>query len=254
MQLRIVTWNIFYGKELHKILESIKTNKDFANIDFFAIQEASVHEGIEDTQRIAQTLGKEYDYFQVTAQESKGLAQANAIIWNTKRVIVTNKEVLHLPNFTQVRLGNLEKTFKYLSKKEKRNSIIIEGTIEKKTFRIYAAHFDVIGFRLKTEQLRCVLEDDEKRNTVDFICIAGDLNTFKIIKRPTWGVLKLLAQDHGFIDITSQINWTFHKKAIRFYQKTDSIFIKNNNPVSYFSMSSNIPGSDHIPIFANIEM
>lgn len=254
MNLKIVTWNIFFGKELGRILDVVRTNKEFANVDFFILQEASVHDGIEDAERIASAIGKDYDYFLATAQERKGMVQANAVIWNTKRVTVSNKEVLPLPTFRQAKLGHFEKTIKHISKKEKRNSLIIEGIVDKKTFRLYATHFDVIGFELKTVQLLCLLEDNAKRNTKDFTCIAGDLNTFKIIKHPTWKTLKMLADYHGFTDITTHITWTFHKRAFHYFQKTDSIFIKKSDTISYSSESRNFPGSDHIPIFADISI
>src|SRR6185312_3493347 len=81
MTLRIATWNIFFGNDLATILHTIKTHEDFKNLDIFAIQEASIHDGVEDAKRIAAAFGAQYDYYQVTSHMYKGIVQANAIVW-----------------------------------------------------------------------------------------------------------------------------------------------------------------------------
>lgn len=253
MKLRIATWNVFLGMDLKGVLNSIETDDNFKNIDIFALQEASIHDGIEDAKVIAATLGREYKYFQVTAQTIKGFPQANAIIWNSERVKVNKKDTISLPTFEESVIGRVERTVKRFLPVEKRNSVIIEGLIGKKSFRFYSVHFDVLGFAHKKNQLAKIFMHDKERGKVDIVCVAGDLNTFKILKRPLWTSLSNLATEYGFLDITTTIKWTFSRKVIRIRQKTDAIFLKNKK-IKYSSWSSNIKGSDHIPLFAIVEI
>jgi len=254
MTLRIATWNIFFGNDLATILHTIKTHEDFKNLDIFAIQEASIHDGVEDAKRIAAAFGAQYDYYQVTSHIYKGIVQANAIVWNTKKVTIIKKHNIDLPFATDVRLGSGEKILKHFIPSGKRKSLVIEGIIARKSFRLYAAHFDVIGFRHRSAQMACILEDDEKRKQVDFSCILGDLNTFAFFKRPTWINLKELAKRYGYRDITTHITWTFQRQRIRFKQKLDAILLKEADNIKYVCWSTNIAGSDHIPLFVQIEL
>ncbi len=252
-QLRICTWNIHFGHELPLILKIIKKSKDFQNIDLLALQETSIHNGIDDALTIAQILGKEYDYFQVNAHLFKKIPQANALIWNTKRIMVTKKESFFLPKVYQGNISRLEKTFFLFVPKQQRNSLVIEGKFSKKTIRIYVSHLDVFGFAHKRAQLATVFLDEKIREEVDMTFIAGDFNTFKFYKRPTWQSLADDTALYGFKDITSDIIWTFFHPKLRMRQKLDAIFIKPQN-LSYTSWSLDIPGSDHIPVFANINL
>lgn len=254
MKLRIATWNIFLGSNLKEVLKAIDSHNEFKKIDILALQESSIHGGVEDAKIIAKALGKKYKYFQVTAQKIRGLNQANAVIWNSEVVKITKKETFNLPTFEELLVGSFERALKSFFPSEHRNSVIIEGKIGKKFVRFYSVHFDVIGFAHKKNQLHKVLVHDSERDNVDLVCIAGDLNTFKIMKRPLWTSLSILASAHGFLDITTTIKWTFSRKVIRMRQKTDAIFLKSKKIKSYSSWSSNIAGSDHIPLFAIIEI
>jgi len=80
---RICTWNIQLGLQLDTILAAIETEADFSGLDLLALQEASLHDQVEDAFRIAEALGPTYDYFQVTAQLLGEAPQANALVWNT---------------------------------------------------------------------------------------------------------------------------------------------------------------------------
>jgi endonuclease/exonuclease/phosphatase family metal-dependent hydrolase len=254
MKIRIATWNISYANDLSAILNAIRYQDEFKDIDIFALQEGAMHNGHEDAFYIAKALGKDYAYFQGTTQQGKDLIQANALVWNTKRVKVKKKEIITLPNYKTAPLGAIEKTFKALTHKEKKNSVMIEGNIDNTTFRMYGSHFDVLAMKLRTLQLQKLLDHHISREPVEIACIAGDLNTFKIIKRPKWTDLHAAAKAHNFIDITTDIQWTFRHLKFRYRQKLDSIFMQKNKQMHFTSWSVNVKGSDHIPIFANIDL
>lgn len=271
LAISIATWNLHYGIELKKILNSIKKNKGFSNIDFLMLQEASIHADKEDASLISKCLGKNYTYFQATAQKSNGFAQANAIIWNTQKISVDTFDILEMPPFHST--SRLRMPYKRIYDKEhkiavflksvfqKRITLLLEGKIYDKTFRIYVVHFDILGLASKKRQMSFVLENADNRKKVDIEIIAGDINTFKYFNFPQWNSIKEITENSGFKDLTTEIKWTY--SDIRFTKKylskhkLDAIFIRQKNKQSinsYKSWSLDIPGSDHIPVFANITL
>src|SRR5919201_950177 len=109
--IRFCTWNIEFGFQLNTILDALEQCSDFVNIDLLALQEASIHGGVEDGRVIAATLGKKYDHYQITAQHIEGRVQANTLVWNTERVHVLTKGSVKLPQMHEVKLPRAERTF-----------------------------------------------------------------------------------------------------------------------------------------------
>jgi endonuclease/exonuclease/phosphatase family metal-dependent hydrolase len=233
------------------------------------LQEASIHNGEEDAKAIATTLGDNYTYFQATAQKLKEIPQANALIWNKKKIVIESFDILELPPLHSG--SRLQIPYKKIYNKEhrlaifiktvlqKRISLLLEGKIYEKKFRIYVVHFDIVGFASKKRQLSFVLEDARKRKKVDIEIIAGDINTFKYFNFPNWKSIKELINNTGFIDVTSDITWTFSdsrfSKNYPTKHKLDAIFIRHAiKSCTFNAWSLDIPGSDHIPVFANITL
>lgn len=269
--ITVATWNLHYGIELQKIVKSIKTNTHFANIDFLMLQEASIHDNREDAQVIAEILGGNYTYFQVTAQKSNGFTQANAIIWNTEKVTITTFDIIEMPPFHSD--SRLHMPYKKIYDKEhklavflknifqKRISLVLEGKIYKNSFRIYVVHFDLLGLASKKKQMSFLLDNANRRKKVDIEIIAGDINTFNYFNFPLWSGIKKITEKAGFMDLTTDIEWTFSDRRFNYdylaRHKLDAIFIRHifkQSELLYSSWSLNIPGSDHIPVFANITL
>ena len=112
-----------------------------------------------------------------------------------------------------------------------------------------------IQYALKHQQFNYILEDAQKRSAADLSVIAGDLNTFRLFRaRPSWQQLEDAANTVGFRDITTEILWTRSESGGRLKQKLDAIFIQQPRAVPYRSWSLEIPGSDHIPVFADLRL
>lgn len=251
--MKICTWNIKFGLGLPSILKTIRSHQEFHGLDFFAIQESSAHKNVEDARIIANELGREYDFFQVNTHRMFGHLQANAIIWNTNRVYISKKESFLLPKAQESKIPQWEKTFLRLIPKQQRNALVLEGTIEDKKIRIYVSHLDVVGFTHRRNQLNTIFLDNLLRSATDITCIAGDFNTIRFKKRPTWQAFVEDTKKQGFIDLTTEITWTFSEPRLRMKQKLDAIFLKPSHLI-YTSQSLEVPGSDHIPVFANITL
>ncbi|OLD26428.1 MAG: hypothetical protein AUJ02_02460 [Chloroflexi bacterium 13_1_40CM_3_65_12] len=130
--LRVCTWNINLGVRLDEILDAVSTHRDFAGLDLFALQEASVHRGHADARTIAAALGSGYECHQVTAQTIKGRIQANAMIWNRRRVKVDR--------FDHLRLTGGRRLYR-----QQRNSVVVEGESDRMSVLAYSVHLDIFG-------------------------------------------------------------------------------------------------------------
>ncbi len=252
--IRLCTWNIQLGSQLNQVLDALTHDHNFAGLELLALQEASIHHNIEDARTIAAVLGPTYDCYQVTAHLLNGREQANALVWNTERVRVRSKDSVRLPYAREVKLTRTERTLLRALPVQQRISLVVEGVLGTELFRIYVAHLDVVGFAHKRHQFAHILNDARLRPPVDLTILAGDLNTFKIRSRPTWSQLIAAAQADGFQDLTSEIRWTHSVRPLRMKQKLDAIFIRHNAPLEYRSWSLDIPGSDHIPVLAEITL
>ena len=273
--LRLCTWNIEFGLQLDAIVSAVKSCADFAGIDMLALQEASIHDGVEDGRVIAQALGSQYEYYQMAAQRVNGRVQANALIWNVDCVRVETRSSVKLPQRHEVKLSHAERLFLRAIPLQHRISLVVEARVATgarpaaparqpledvgpeadKLVRIYVAHLDVMGYELKRQQFHYILEDAQKRPAADLSVIAGDLNTFRLFRaRPSWQQLEDAANAVGFREITTEILWTRSESNGRLKQKLDAIFIQQPRSVPYRSWSLEIPGSDHIPVFAELRL
>jgi endonuclease/exonuclease/phosphatase family metal-dependent hydrolase len=130
--------------------------------------------------------------------------------------------------------------------------LVFDCLVAGAVLRLYVAHLDVFGYHHKLEQFRRILGDVELREPADITLLAGDLNTFKMVRRPRWTVLRSAAEEVGFEDLTSEIKWTHSFRRVGVRQKLDAIFVRSDRPLSYESWSAELPGSDHIPVFVDI--
>jgi endonuclease/exonuclease/phosphatase family metal-dependent hydrolase len=251
--LRVCTWNIKQGQQLPTLLSELSERKDFSGLDVMAIQESFLHNETEDALVIAKEMGSDYECYQVNVSIPFGIIQGNAVIWNKKRLKIAKKASFFLPDVTSKLLPYWERALLRLIPKQERNCIVLDGRLGTKTIRIYVTHFDVLGFYHKMAQLDAIFAHEKLQKPTDICLVVGDFNTFKFVSRPSWRNMEKAAEQAGFTDLTTEIIWTFSRKMIRFRQKLDSIFIKPAN-FPYKSWSLDIGGSDHIPVFSDIEI
>jgi endonuclease/exonuclease/phosphatase family metal-dependent hydrolase len=253
MELNICTWNISFGNQLQTLKKTFKKSA-FKKIDIIALQETSVHSEIEDSKYLAEALGVNFASFQVKAQISKKKYQGNGFIWNTEDIKILKTESVILPDYKSAGISKSEYALKHILPKETRNCVIVEGIKDGKKFRIYNTHFDMIGFDLKRKQLLSIMSLDSDKKPADLVLIAGDFNTFRVLKYPRWKKFNEEANRLGFYDITDHIEWTFHRKLIRYRQKLDIIFLKKSGDISHKTSLKFYPGSDHFPVFASLKI
>lgn len=251
-RLRLCTWNLHLGLRLDRILESIDREEEFHDLDLVGLQEASEQGGLEDAEAIAARLGPAYRHVQVRTHLLRGRVQANALVWNSKRVQVREKDVLKLPRLVESQLPRAERALLRVMPRQQRTSLVFDCLVAGHAIRTYVAHLDVMGYQHKLQQFRRILSDSATRTPSEITILAGDLNTFKMATRPRWTRLRTAAAEAGFEDLTSDIKWTHSIRRVPVRQKLDAIFVSCERPLRYQSWSLDLPGSDHIPVFAEI--
>ncbi|HEV2140438.1 MAG TPA: endonuclease/exonuclease/phosphatase family protein [Candidatus Dormibacteraeota bacterium] len=243
--LRVCTWNIKLGLRLDEILEAVSKHRDFQGLDLLALQEASVHGGRPDAVTIASVLGRDYDCHQVAAQTIMSHVQANALIWNRRRIKVEGADHAQLPRAKSgVRPGRVLLA-------QRRSTVVVEGKAGRHTLVAYSVHLDIFGAAHKQAQLTHVLEDRKARDPADITVVAGDLNLYHLARWPSWSKLIDAYQKEGFVDAARSVRWTHSIGGIR--QKLDSILVRSTVDLKLRSWTLPLKGSDHIPLFADLE-
>jgi endonuclease/exonuclease/phosphatase family metal-dependent hydrolase len=181
----------------------------------------------------------------------QGHVQANALVWNAHRVRILEKDTLRLPGREESHLSRTERTLLSVLPVQRRTALVFDCWIAGQAIRLYVAHLDVLGYQHKLQQFNRILEDLATRDEADITILAGDLNTFRMGSRPRWTRLRIAAEEAGFEDLTTDIKWT-HRSRVPARQKLDAIFVRCERPLRYESWSLDLPGSDHIPVCAEI--
>jgi endonuclease/exonuclease/phosphatase family metal-dependent hydrolase len=253
-KLRLCGWNIQFGRRLDLVLEAIAWEPDFSGLDILALQEASEHAGEQDASAIAGRLGGNYLHHQVTAQEVRSELQANALIWNTRRLTEVSRGHLDLPFLSDPSgLSRAEGWLLARLHEQRRGAVVLEAMLDgAEPIRVYCAHADVLGFAHRLRQFAAVLADHAARPQVAMAIIAADLNTFGIASRPSWNALHRAASVAGFKDITSDVRWTHEVRGLPVRQKLDFVFATARPGLSHRAWTLPTRASDHLPQFVEL--
>lgn len=252
--LRFCSWNIQVGARRAHLMELVAQHPDFRGLDLITLQEASVYEQGDDASSIAHALGITYASYHHVYHHLGVHPQANALVWNKTSVQMDSIEHHTLPQHEQVNVPRAERAVLNRLKRQPRVNLIGDGKWNDLTLRVCAAHLDVLGYRFKQRQFRAVLDDLRARPHVDLTLLAGDFNTIRIARRPTWAELKRDAAELGLAAISENIQWTQAIRALRLKQKLDEIFFAAALPYQTRVWTLDVNGSDHLPIFADITL
>jgi endonuclease/exonuclease/phosphatase family metal-dependent hydrolase len=237
--IRLATWNVEFGHRLARVLESLSA---LPPLDLVALQELSVHHERHDAEVMAQRLGPDWRWAQVTAQVVAGRPQANGFLWDLRTVDVLDVQAVNLPTPSGRVMRALPRT--------RRNAVVMEARVADRRIRVYAVHLDVFGITHKHAQLAHILADASTRGPVDLMLIAGDMNTYGVAGRPRWSELRSLAHTAGFEELTVRVGWTHRRLGVR--QKLDAVFAAPAG-IPHRTWRLALPGSDHVPVLLELD-
>ncbi|HEX3506875.1 MAG TPA: endonuclease/exonuclease/phosphatase family protein [Candidatus Dormibacteraeota bacterium] len=242
--VRICTWNIQMGLRLGEVVDAVESHPDFAKVDLLALQESSIHDGRPDAEVIAEALGPEFRCFQATAQMLRGRDQGNALIWRPEAFQPDAPEVVALTGAGVVRMTRAEQTLLRAIPPQRRIALRAESA----AMRVYVVHLDVVGFTHKLEQFGAVVADMQARPEVPLTLVAGDLNTFGMPRLQMWRRIRASAKTAELVELTRTVRRTHWTS-----QKLDAIYMKGAAASEHHAWALAIRGSDHLPVFADIE-
>lgn len=236
--MRLLCWNIQLGRRLAAVTEAVIAS---APLDLVALQEASVHDGVEDAEVIARSLGPSYRWWQVTAQHLRGKPQANAVVWDSDSVAVKGRRVIELPTPS----GRVLRTVR----PSRRSALHVEGRAGGRTLSLHVVHLDVLGVTHKVAQFQAVLDDATASAPADVALIAGDLNTYGPARLRPWVALDRAATRAGYAELTGQVAWTHAAGRLR--QKLDAVFARPAGTLATARVLA-VDASDHRPLLVEL--
>jgi endonuclease/exonuclease/phosphatase family metal-dependent hydrolase len=232
------------GLRLEAVLDAVGSHPDFGTVDLLALQEASLHDGRQDAAAIAEALGPEFRSFQATAQMLRGRDQGNALIWRPGAFQPAAPEVVALAGTRAIGMTRAERALLRAIPPQRRIALRAESA----ALRVYVVHLDVIGFTHKLEQFGAVVADMQARPSVPVTLVAGDLNTFGMPRLQMWRRIRAAAKSAELVELTKAVRRTHWTS-----QKLDAIYLKSGLNVQHHAWALKVRGSDHLPVFADIE-
>jgi endonuclease/exonuclease/phosphatase family metal-dependent hydrolase len=186
-------------------------------------------------------MGRDYSFFQATAQLFRGREQGNALIWRRGLFDHHAHEVVSLSDFPPPPMSRTERALLRAVRPQRRIAIRAESA----ELRVYVMHLDVIGFAHKLEQFRAILNDMAARPPVPVTVLAGDLNTFGPPRLQLWRRIRAAGHEAGLVELTHGLRRT-HWTA----QKLDAIYVRGAVSAHHRAWTLNVRASDHLPVFA----
>jgi endonuclease/exonuclease/phosphatase family metal-dependent hydrolase len=248
--LRLCSWNIHLGLELERVLSAVRGNGHFQDLDVLLLQEASVHEGQTDAERIAEALGPSYQALQRNVDRLHGQVRGLGLVWNTAAFQPASTDLLPLPHVKASVLLRRHRYWLHPLRLRPRSALVVEGLATAGQLRIYDIHLSPVGFTFQTVQLATILRDAAHRSPCDVLALAGDFNSLRLDRR-RWAAWFAARQAEGFVNASQDVEWTFRSPSLPVRQKLDNALIRGDGLVCR-AHSPAIPGSDHLPLFVSV--
>jgi len=221
-RLRVVSFNIEYGKKVDAAIEALR-QAPLRDADVFSLQELDAP-GVE---RIAQALGLNYVFFPSALLPKTGRDFGAALLspWPLRE---PRKLVLpHAGRIVGVRrcltIATLDRGYD--------------------RYRVYAVHLPSplgVSGAQRRDQVQAILDDAAA--VTDPLLVVGDLNTREVAR---------LFEQAGYLWLTREVGTTAHRYGLHF--SFDHVFARGLLPGSTFEagvVRDNRGASDHSPIWS----
>lgn len=256
--LKVVTWNVEYGKKSAEIQQALTSDADLKDADVLLLQEvprldkSSTPQGINLARQLAQALKMDY-VFMVEWDRRLDATQVGE-----HGVAILSK--YPLGNVVQIRHTALHNFYGEKKHFGGRATLGADLALGSKRLRIYSAHLctrDYTGTG-RAKQATEIVSDTNQPGRPAAQIIGGDFNTFlcnpKLVncnKAPTAEKVIQNLNKLGWINLTPGFNgWT--QAGLGFFlQRLDWLFGKAVTPTTHKVMQS-IKAADHVPVVATV--
>jgi len=272
-KLTVVTYNIQFGINSEKIISNVeKIARNGA--DIICLQE-TVNVASQELiiSAMLKRLGKNWQASYNIGTEYSRLSIGTSILWNTDTLKLQHEEKILLPKLAKFALH--EKFYYWLigvpGVPLQRRVTTCYFSLDNSTLRVSSIHIDNVGGPMhRMKQISYLLSQFKKNEAPEYEIICGDFNTFDLLK--TGYEKKLLQKKFGkeVIDASKKVGWTSDiynidfKTSIHLFpwiikafhihirRRLDYIWVRNFKIVNCKKVI--LPGSDHFPVFAELEL
>jgi endonuclease/exonuclease/phosphatase family metal-dependent hydrolase len=226
--LKVITWNVHFGNEVEKAIETLETVEALRDPDVLLLQEMNV----DAVEIIAQQLGYNYVYYPSTIHPRYKKEFGNAILskWPIK-----DPQKIVLPNLW----------FSWFQSRNAARAGVLVGDQE---ITVYSVHLDTIWMlpSWSTDQAEYLIEDVARQD--QFTIVGGDFNSWSP------GSIKALEDGFGAAGLLRLSEGTGHTFVASSVKLTlDHIF--SSPPADYESgVYRESEASDHFPVWADLEL
>jgi len=225
--LKIVSFNIEYGKRMEQAVEEFKEAKELRDADIIFLQEIDEN----DVAMLAKALKLNSIYYP-SVRHVHGENFGNGILsrWPFKN---HGKIILPYPNPI---CGH------------SRSAVFGDITLDGRTLRLYSTHTEVssLGLEKRIAQFKTILSSVP--DSLQYAIIGGDFNT---MAESTIETMDSLAFDTGFVRATQNISYTVSSFLGILKFNLDHIYVRGFSPLGS-DIYKDSKSSDHKPIWTKI--
>ena len=241
-QLRIVTYNVHFGRDVSRIAAQLHENPRTGRADILLLQEirSYVREGTSRAHRLAERLGMAYVYAPAHRTDDGG-THGLAVL---SRLQLRDPQVLELPPF---KIGGAI---------ERRIALRVHVEVAGQPVRIYNVHLDTrLDPADRLAQLAPLLADaaDQER-----VLLGGDFNTnpFRWLRRTLPigcsaqpQALDLAMQHAGYATPTAAFASTVTTRLLK--MRLDAIYVRGLS-AGAAGVEREVVASDHLPMWLDV--
>lgn len=267
------TYNIMFAMNREKIVENIKEMAE-KGVSLYCLQEIINYPNVDFMiDAMLKVLGDDWKASYHVGPEMTKESIGTAILWNTKKFKLKQEEKILLPKLPRF---DLHEQFYYkvigvAGITLQRKAITCYFQFENKEIRVTSVHLDNVGGpKHRHRQFAYLTNKLKAMKTPDHEIIAGDFNTFDLLK--TGIEKKFLQKELGseFVDASKPVDWTSDIHMIDFKtslpifpwfintfnvhvrRRLDYIWTKNFAVEACHKLQ--LAGSDHYPIIAKLKI
>lgn len=231
MQLKVLSWNIWFSGDLKKVNEFLENS----DADIIGLQEVMmIDHKMQLSPLLTTELGYKYVYATTFQYPIKGVLTDIGNVILSKYPIISSK--VH-----------------NLSEKENRVAVQADVKVENSVIHVFCTHL------IHTHQKPSEIQDLQATNLVKVVSpektvVMGDFNCL-----PDSNAIKIVAQSLKNTDIHSHPTWSVYPQGCEgclpkgVIYKLDNIFVSRDIISSSFKVEKSL-ASDHLPISAVIEV
>ncbi len=228
--MRVVTWNIKFGREIDRAIVELKSRRELLAADVLLLQEMDE----SGTRRIADELGVDFAFAAAGAHPETGRDFGNAVL---SRWPVGDLTEIELPHVARI-AG------------QPRSATHVKLQIEGAGVSVYSVHTETVllSHRRRREQFSAFVDHIATLESDRPVIVGGDFNT---TRRRDIDRLTSLMASAGVHPVTRRVGPTLRRFGVPF--TLDHVFARGLTALDSRAVTDTT-ASDHRPVWVDLEL